>query len=80
MTDLCVSTDLQQRGATKLASVGFCWGAYGAMCCGRAPELFSCNAAFHPSTEGICKGNGEDDLALCRAAQVPQLVVATSME
>jgi dienelactone hydrolase len=75
-----VVPDLHMRGATKIASVGFCWGSYGAICCGQSPQLFCCNAAFHPSTEGICKGNGEDDLALCHAAQVPQLVVATGME
>merc|ERR1712032_1681987 len=42
--------------------------------------IFSCNAMFHPSTESFCKSTNEDDLALCRAVKVPQLVVATSME
>jgi dienelactone hydrolase len=69
-----------QRGVKQLASVGFCWGSYGAMVCGQAPQHFACSVSFHPSTEGICKGNGEDDLALCRAVRVPQLCVATSME
>lgn len=71
---------MKEKGATKLASVGFCWGTYGAMNCGRYPEHFSCNASFHPSTEGFCKNCKEDDLELCRAVRVPQLVVATSME
>lgn len=76
----CVVPWMRQKGATKLASVGFCWGSYGAMCCGKFPNVFSCNASFHPSTEGVCKSTQEDDLAVCRAAKVPQLVVATSME
>lgn len=76
----CVVPWVKQKGATKLASVGFCWGSYGAMQCGKFPETFVCNAAFHPSTENFCKNSKEDDLALCRATKVPQLVVATSME
>lgn len=76
----CVVPWLQDKGATKLASVGFCFGTYGAQNCGRVPEVFSCTASFHPSTEGFCKSCEEDDLALCRAIKVPQLVVATSME
>merc|ERR1711920_901026 len=71
---------MTEKGATKLASVGFCWGTYGAMNCGKYPGHFSCNASFHPSTEGFCKNTKEDDLELCRAVKVPQLVVATGME
>ena len=71
---------IKQKGATKLASVGFCFGSYGAMHCGKFPEIFSCSTSFHPSTESFCKSTKEDDLALCRAVKVPQLVVATSME
>eukprot|EP00747_Dinoflagellata_sp_TGD_P215781 gnl/TRDRNA2_/TRDRNA2_88421_c0_seq1.p1 gnl/TRDRNA2_/TRDRNA2_88421_c0~~gnl/TRDRNA2_/TRDRNA2_88421_c0_seq1.p1 ORF type:complete len:275 (+),score=67.72 gnl/TRDRNA2_/TRDRNA2_88421_c0_seq1:67-891(+) len=76
----CVVPWMRQKGAAKLASVGFCWGSYGAMCCGKFPDVFSCNVSFHPSTEAFCKSTHEDDLAVCRAAKVPQLVVATSME
>jgi len=77
----CVVPWLEQKGVTtKVASVGFCFGAYGAMQCGRFPEIFSCSASFHPSTENFCKSTQEDDLVLCRAVRVPQLVVATSME
>mmetsp|Transcript_100575 Transcript_100575/g.284903 ORF Transcript_100575/g.284903 Transcript_100575/m.284903 type:complete len:276 (+) Transcript_100575:117-944(+) len=76
----CVVPWIKQKGATKLATVGFCFGGYGAMHCGRFPEIFSSSASFHPSTEGFCKSTKEDDLALCRAVKVPQLVVATSME
>merc|ERR1740117_596551 len=76
----CVVPWMRQKGATKFASIGFCWGAYGAQCCGKFPEVFSCVAAFHPSTEGVCKTNKEDDIALCRAIKVPQLVLATRME
>lgn len=71
---------MKQKGATKLATAGFCWGTYGAMYCGKFPDVFSCNASFHPSTKSFCKSTKEDDLAICRAAKVPQLVVATSME
>lgn len=71
---------MKQQGATKLASVGFCFGSYGAMCCGKYPEIFSCDVSFHPSTEMMCKAANEDALALCRAIKVPQLVVATQME
>jgi len=76
----CVVPWIMQKGATKLASVGFCFGSYGAMNCGKYPEIFSCNVSFHPSTENFCKSTEEDDLALCRAVKMPQLVVATSME
>lgn len=71
---------MKQKGATKLATAGFCWGSYGAQNCGRFYDVFSCNASFHPSTEGFCKATGEDQLALMRAIKVPQLVVATGME
>jgi len=76
----CVLPWVKQKGATKVASVGFCFGTYGAMHCGRFPDAFCCNASFHPSTENFCKNTKEDDLELCRAVKVPQLVVATSME
>jgi len=76
----CVVPWMQQKGATKLGTVGFCFGCYGAICCGRFSEIFSCHASFHPSTEGVCKSTNEDDLWICRSAKVPQLVVATSME
>jgi dienelactone hydrolase len=76
----CVVPWMKQKGATKLATVGFCWGSYGAMYCGKVPEIFCCNASFHPSTESFCKSTQEDDLSVCRNAKVPQLVVATSME
>jgi len=71
---------MKQKGATKFASAGYCWGSYGAHCCGKHPEVFSCGASFHPSTENVCKATKEDPLALMRAVKVPQLVVATSME
>lgn len=71
---------MRQKGATKFATAGFCWGSYGAQHCGRFQDVFSCNASFHPSTEGVCKATKEDPLALMRAIKVPQLVVATSME
>jgi dienelactone hydrolase len=76
----CVVPWLKQRGVAKLVAAGFCFGSYGAMHCGRFPEIFSCSASFHPSTQGFCKATKEDDLALCRAVKAPQLVVATSME
>ena len=76
----CVVPWVQQKGATKLAAAGFCFGSYGAMHCSKFAETFSCSASFHPSTEGFCKSTNEDDLALCRGVKVPQLVVATSME
>lgn len=76
----CVVPFAHQKGATNLATVGFCFGAYGSIHCGKYPEVFSCNASFHPSTENFCKSTGEDDLDLCHAVRVPQLVVATSME
>eukprot|EP00937_MAST-01D_sp_MAST-1D-sp2_P007529 g7529.t1 len=70
----------RQKGATRMAAVGFCFGSYGAMHCGTVPETFACVASFHPSTEHFCKAAGEDDLELCRRIRAPQLVVATSME
>jgi len=76
----CVVPWIKEKGVAKLVTVGFCFGSYGAMHCGRFPDIFSCNASFHPSTEGFCKATKEDDLALCRAVRAPQLVVATSME
>lgn len=71
---------MRQKGATKFASLGFCWGTYGAMSCGKYPDIFSCSVSFHPSTEFFCKSTKEDDLALFRSIKVPQLVVATNME
>eukprot|EP00619_Florenciella_sp_RCC1007_P008930 CAMPEP_0205925472 /NCGR_PEP_ID=MMETSP1325-20131115/18294_1 /ASSEMBLY_ACC=CAM_ASM_000708 /TAXON_ID=236786 /ORGANISM="Florenciella sp., Strain RCC1007" /LENGTH=269 /DNA_ID=CAMNT_0053294005 /DNA_START=77 /DNA_END=883 /DNA_ORIENTATION=- len=75
----CVVPWIKQKGVTKLAAAGFCFGAYGAMQCSRFSD-FCCSASFHPSTEGFCKNTGEDDLELCRSVKVPQFVVATSME
>ena len=69
----CVVPWIKQKGATKLAAAGFCFGSYGAMQCSKYPELFSCGASFHPSTESFCKSTGEDDLALCSAVKVPQV-------
>lgn len=70
---------LESQGATRLACVGFCWGAYGSMKCAAMPK-FSCCVNFHPATADICKANDENDLQVAREVRCPQLVVATSME
>jgi len=70
---------LRSQGAQKLASVGFCWGSYGAMkSCTLAD--FSCGISFHPSVDGFCKATGEDDLAVCRDIKCPHVVVVTKNE
>lgn len=71
---------IKEKGASKIAAAGFCWGSYGAGHCGRFAETFSCCAHFHPSTEGGCTSRKEDDLELMRKIKVPQFIVSTSME
>lgn len=71
---------MEAQGARRFASVGFCWGSYGVMKCAVSPEKFRCGASFHPSTEGICKATGEDDIQICREVRCPQLVVACAQE
>lgn len=70
---------MRDQGTCEFASVGFCWGAYGAMKCAASPD-FRCCTVFHPSVDGFCKATGEDDLKICKEVKCPILVVATSME
>mmetsp|Transcript_3031 Transcript_3031/g.4721 ORF Transcript_3031/g.4721 Transcript_3031/m.4721 type:complete len:275 (-) Transcript_3031:469-1293(-) len=70
---------MKDKGAKEFASIGFCWGAYGAMKCAALQE-FRCSAVFHPSVDGFCKSAGEDDLQICRELKCPTLVVATKQE
>mmetsp|Transcript_31276 Transcript_31276/g.103949 ORF Transcript_31276/g.103949 Transcript_31276/m.103949 type:complete len:275 (+) Transcript_31276:55-879(+) len=70
---------MKEKGAKEFVSLGFCWGAYGAMKCAALPE-FRCSAVFHPSVDGFCKSAGEDDLQICRELKCPILVVSTKQE
>lgn len=70
---------MKEQGCCEFSSIGFCWGAYGAIKCAAFPE-FKCCAVFHPSVDAFCKATSEDDIKICREVKCPILVVATSME
>jgi len=66
---------LEKRGITKFASIGFCWGTWPVLVVS-ASGKFSCGVQFHPSHPRICEAYGESQTALLEAVKCPQLVCA----
>eukprot|EP00240_Pyramimonas_obovata_P012775 CAMPEP_0118924582 /NCGR_PEP_ID=MMETSP1169-20130426/2653_1 /TAXON_ID=36882 /ORGANISM="Pyramimonas obovata, Strain CCMP722" /LENGTH=258 /DNA_ID=CAMNT_0006865709 /DNA_START=30 /DNA_END=802 /DNA_ORIENTATION=+ len=65
---------LKSKGVSKIATVGFCAGAFWslAMCCA-PPSPFTCGVLAHPSL-GLSKAVGEDDAeAMAKRCTCPQL-------
>lgn len=67
---------LRERGAAKIAVLGFCFGSYGVYRCSASGEI-AAGITFHPSLSMVCPKNGEDEFEIVRAIKCPQMLVHT---
>jgi dienelactone hydrolase len=67
-------THLNQKGASSVGAIGFCWGVWALCKASSAGVPLKCGVGPHPSTrlEGMLGG---DELAMMKAVKMPVLLM-----
>lgn len=66
----------EEKGVTKFAAVGTCWGSYMTLRMSSLPEVFA-GVSIHPSHSVLIPNLGEDEADILGQVEAPQLILPT---